>query len=302
MDLARLLSLRRSRRTIRFQFMSDLHLEVGQQYSNFEIVPCASRLVLAGDIGRLADYQPFRDFLCSVCQKFEQVFLVLGNHEFFGVSRDEGLQLADNLQTDPQLTDKLVVMNRKRVDLKDVTILGCTLHSHIPPEAEEIVRTRVNDFRRIVGWTVANHSEEHARDVKWLENEISLIRQIDSDSGSKRTIMVISHHAPLTRGASKPSDEANPWSSAFATSLIGKKEKSCLDDVQWWIFGHTHHCSELDCGQVKLVSNQRGYVLPGRDNIDGTEVSRKSTSQLLKIWGNSRRPRDTFNPEKVIEV
>lgn len=81
--------------------MSDLHLEVGQQYSNFEIMPRATNIILAGDIGRLADYEPFRGFLCSVCQKFGQVYLVLGNHEFFGVSRQEGLRLADKLQEDP---------------------------------------------------------------------------------------------------------------------------------------------------------------------------------------------------------
>ncbi|PGH15069.1 hypothetical protein AJ80_05694 [Polytolypa hystricis UAMH7299] len=245
------------------------------------------------------DYEPFRSFLCFMCQKFRQVYLILGNHEFFGVSRQEGLRLADKLQGDPELKDKLIVMNRKRVDLQDITILGCTLHSRIPLEAEEIVRNKINDFRRIVDWTVANHSEEHAADVKWLENEISSIRQIDA--GLKRKIVVISHHAPSTKGTSKPSDEGNPWSSAFATDLIGNKEKSCLDDVQWWVFGHTHYSTESVCGQVKLVSNQRGYVLPNK-NKDGTEVSGKFPSRIRKIWDNGRRDQSTFHPEKVIEV
>ena len=48
--------------------MSDPHLEVGQQSSNFEIVPRATNLILAGDIGRLADYEPFRGFRCSFGQ------------------------------------------------------------------------------------------------------------------------------------------------------------------------------------------------------------------------------------------
>ncbi|EEH34275.2 hypothetical protein PAAG_05324 [Paracoccidioides lutzii Pb01] len=90
---------------------------------------------MAGGIGRLADYKPFRDFLCSVCQKFEQVYLMLGNHELFGVSREEGLKPAEKLQNDSELKDKLTVMNRKRADLEDVTLLGCTLHSHIRPES-----------------------------------------------------------------------------------------------------------------------------------------------------------------------
>ena len=49
-------------------------------------------------------------------------YLILGNHELFGVSRQEGLRLADKLQGDPELKGKLIVTHRKRVDLQDVTI------------------------------------------------------------------------------------------------------------------------------------------------------------------------------------
>ena len=301
MNLTGLLSPWRLRKNgIRFQIMSDLHLEVGQQYSDFEIIPRATRLILAGDIGRLVDYEPLRGFLFSTCQKFDQVYLILGNHEFFGVSRQEGLRLADKLQEEPGLKGKLLVMDRKRVDLQDVSILGCTLHSRIPAEAEEIVRAKISDFRRIVDWSVADHSKEHAADVKWLEDEISVSRQQDTGR-VKRKILVISHHAPSTKGTSKPSDEANPWSSAFATDLIGNKEKTCFDDVQWWIFGHTHYCTELICGQVKLVSNQRGYVLPSKTKDGGAEVSGKSPSRILKFW-NSGQHSGAFLPDKVIEV
>ncbi|KAK2797612.1 hypothetical protein FQN50_009125 [Emmonsiellopsis sp. PD_5] len=299
MSLAKLLSPYRSRQSIRFQIMSDLHLEVGQQYANFHIIPRATRLILAGDIGRLADYEAFRDFLCFQCEKFAEVYLVLGNHEFFGISRQEGLRLADMLQREPGLKDKLIVMNQKRVDLQDVTLLGCTLHSQIPPEAEEIVRHKINDFRRIVDWTVANHIIEHANDVKWLTDEITSIRR--TESGLKRKIVVISHHAPSTKGTSKSSDEGNPWSSAFGTDLLGRKERSCLDDVQWWIFGHTHHSTESSRGQVKLVSNQRGYVLPNKDK-DGSEISGSFVSKVLKLWGYSSQKQDTFNAQKIIEV
>jgi hypothetical protein len=298
MAFSNLLSQWRFRKGLRFQVMSDLHLEVGNQYESFEIVPHATHLILAGDIGRLADYKYLRSFLCSVCQKFEQVYLVLGNHEFFGISRQEGLQLADRLQEDIELKDKLVVMNRKRVDLQGVTILGCTLHSRIPIEAEEIVQNKVNDFRRIIDWTVSNHSEEHAADVEWLETEIISIRKMDTRLCRK--IVVISHHAPIIKGSSKPSDEGNPWSSAFATDLIGNKDKSPLDDVQWWVFGHTHYCTEFICGQIKLVSNQRGYVLPNKDN--GTDDSAKVTPKILKILGGGRQKQYAFYLDKIIEV
>ncbi|KAK2746022.1 hypothetical protein FQN55_005844 [Onygenales sp. PD_40] len=214
--------------------MSDLHLEVGQQYANFHITPRATRLILAGDIGRLADYEAFRDFLQLQCEKFALVYLVLGNHEFFGVSRQGGLRLAAMLQQEPGLSDKLIVMNWKM------------------------------------------------------------------ESGLKWKIIVISHHAPSTKGT-KSSDEGNPWSSAFGTDLLGQKERSHLYDVQLWIFGHTHHSAELLRGQVKLVSNQRGYVVPNGGK-NGPEISGSLPSKVLKLWGYTRRKQGAFDVQKIIEV
>ena len=279
--------------------MSDLHLEVCQQYSTFDISPRASRLILAGDIGRLADYERFRDFLCSMCQKFEQVYLVLGNHEFFDISHEEGLLRAEQLQQEPKLKDRLVVMNRKRVDVEDVTILGCTLYSKVPAEAEEIVRCKVGDFRHVTGWTVADHNAAHAADVRWLEEEIMSIRQ--TDLGLKRTIVVVSHHAPLTKGTSKPAHEKSPWGSAFATDLIGTNERTCLGDVQWWIFGHTHVSTKMVCGGVKLVSNQRGYLFPNEDKTK-RHAPRNTLPRTLKALAKSRRAEDVFDPDMVIDV
>lgn len=106
----------------------------------------------------------------------------------------------------------------------------------------------------------------------------------------------------MTKGTYKSSDEDNPRSSAFATDLIGKKERSCLDDVQLWGFGHTHYCSESVCGQVKLVSNQRGYVLPNMDKMGSPETPEKLKSKVLKFLPDDGVNRGAFYPGKVIEV
>ena len=132
-----------------FQVMSDLHFEVGQQYPDFQIPPSAPYLILAGDFGCLMDYAKFCDFLQAQCANFSLVFLVLGNHEFFGVSRQEGLDLADRMQQEDRLKDRLVIMNRRRVDVEDVTVLGCTLQSFIPSQDAELVGYKINDFHHI---------------------------------------------------------------------------------------------------------------------------------------------------------
>lgn len=191
-------------------------------------------------------------------------------------------------------------MNRVRVDLdvsSDITILGCTLHSSIPPDVKSIVAMKVNDFKRIDNWTVDDHNSEHQLDVQWLQREIREIRQqVDRP---KRSILVITHHAPTIQGTSKPSDLRNPWSCAFSTDLLGDE---ALSDVQWWVFGHTHFTSEFKRGQVRLVSNQRGYVFNGV-NMQGqnTRPSKGDVFPQLAMMMKGRNQTD-FDVGKVITI
>ncbi len=294
--------------------MSDLHLEVGQQYTSFCIQPCAPFLILAGDIGRLVDYDAFRDFLRVQCNQFEKVFLVLGNHEFFGCSsRTEGLLLARRLEEEEDsLRGVLSVMNRKRIDLPGLTILGCTLQSHIPDSASAIVAQKVNDFRHIGHWTIADHNAEYIKDVEWLTGEIETIhRQAAGDHPSppQRNILVVTHHAPTTRGTSAPANEGNAWSSAFGTDLLGQGQEgsaTTLDTVQWWVFGHTHYCAEFTLGHVRLVSNQRGYVFPNATpaRSGGAGGGKPLTKRIRRFVGGRGEKVEVlrFDPKKVISA
>jgi metallophosphoesterase superfamily enzyme len=119
-----------------FQILSDLHLEVNRQYSSFDIPVRPSRLILAGDIGRLVDYDEYREFLRRQTERFEMVFLVLGNHEFYSTSFAAGLEKARQLEKEPSLNGRLIILHQKRYDLPNshLTILGCTLWSNIPSE------------------------------------------------------------------------------------------------------------------------------------------------------------------------
>jgi Calcineurin-like phosphoesterase len=193
-----------------FQFMSDLHLEIAEQYVNFKIPPVAPCLILAGDIGRLQDYEPLAQFLEIQCANFERVLHVPGNHEFYGSTRERGLERAMHLQRDPRLRTRLTILSRSRVDLTDdLTILGCTLQSHITPACEQIVKSKIQDFRKIADWTTTDHNDEHRRDLAWLKAEVEEIRDSERD-GNSGTIIVITHHAPIRKGSSRTEHEQNP--------------------------------------------------------------------------------------------
>ena len=231
-----------------FQILSDLHLELGQQYSHFHIPASAPYLILAGDIGNLCHYQSYLDFLRRQCDNFRQVFLVLGNHEFYGISRNEGLRLAALLEQEAALQGKLKILNRTRADISsDVVILGCTLQSCISPSSRAVIECKVKDFKRIQQWTVDDHNAEHSRDVAWLKQQISAIKKGDMEKGHRfRRILVVTHHAPIRQGASKPEHENTPWSGAFGTDLrdVVDNESSSLLDVEGRVFGHTHYTTQ----------------------------------------------------------
>ncbi|KAK1148822.1 hypothetical protein N8T08_008707 [Aspergillus melleus] len=149
--------------------LEDLHLEINQQYSSFKIPARAKYLILAGDVGRFPDYHAFRDFIRQLTTRFELVFLVLENHEFYNGTFAAGLGLkkAKQLERDPLLDGRLVILHRKRYDIPGtrVSILGCTVWSAVPHHLRGIVQAKVKDFKRIEGWTVDDHNAHHKFDI-----------------------------------------------------------------------------------------------------------------------------------------
>jgi len=264
----------------RLQFMSDLHLEAANEYSDFQIPATAPYLVLAGDVGRLQDYQNYLRFLQRQCDKFEMVLLVLGNHEFYGLSRSEGLALATKLEGEDILDGKLKILHRRRVDISpSITILGCTLHSHIRPENEDFIGQKVRDFQRIRDWTVQDHNNEHNRDVTWLRNEIRAIRLHEKQLD--RRVIVVTHYPPIKRGSCRPEHEENRQSDAFGTELM--ESDLDLSSVDFWMFGHTHHTTSCSRAGVSLISNQRGYIFTQQ-----TKARKKWQVLFLRRSGQGR--------------
>lgn len=280
----------------RFQIMSDLHLEIGQQYPDFLISPKAPYLILAGDIGRLKDYQLYLQFLQRQCTVFTKVFLVLGNHEFFGLSRARGHELAESLEKEPGCHGRLCVLYRTRLDLDhlNIVVLGCTLHSKIPSKAQLMVQMKVSDFHQIESWTVNDHNTEHQSDVNWLQHEVNRV----CTDRPRRRVLVITHYAPTIKGTSKPADVESPLSSAFATELLRVKH---LAEVQCWIYGHTHFSTEFKRRGVQLVSNQRGYMLNGVA-LQGQAIATSQQSVFHRILRRRGRIEEQFDVDKVIEL
>ncbi|KAL4914356.1 Metallo-dependent phosphatase-like protein, partial [Aspergillus aurantiobrunneus] len=252
---------------------------INQQYRSFASPRRADHLILAGDIGRLADYDKYRDFLQKQTDTFKIVFLVLGNHEFYNISVSNGLQRARQLEHEPCLSGRLVALHRGRFDIPSscVTVLGCTLWSHVPDDSRDIVRSKIQDVHKIHDWTVDDHTAAHEEDLTWLLGEIESIQEENNATckqAEKRVILVVTHHTPSLTGASSPQHENNPWKYAFGTDVLERMPK--LAGVRAWVFGHTHYTTEFKRRGIRVVSDQPGYGLPWseRNREDGFDAGK----------------------------
>ena len=238
-----------SNEKVSVQYMSDLHLE-RIKYS-YQVVRAAPILILAGDIGCFCDYYLYRDFLAQQCDTFELVLLVAGKHEFYGSSRAEGLDAAAKLVKEPGMHGRLCFLNRDTMNFGDsnLTILGCTLQSHIAPGYTALT----NDFRRIKDWTVKAHNEEHKKDLDRLRESLHSL----STSIPKLNVLIVTHYAPMLERTCHPKNEYNAVSQCFGSrTLENLQQAPGMERVSHWVFGHTHWNAKFKIGQTTARSNQ----------------------------------------------
>ncbi|KAH7035629.1 uncharacterized protein B0I36DRAFT_239951 [Microdochium trichocladiopsis] len=155
-----------------------------------------------------------------------------------------------------------------------VTILGCTLFSHVPIRAAQRVSMGLNDFRVIGdGWDVAQHNAAFRGDLAWLNEQVMAL---SNSSNSKTKIVIFTHHCPtLDDRAIDPQHRGSPLTAGFASDL---SKQPCVTTnttatnkgiVKLWAFGHTHYnCDFVDDDDggggeaksgIRFYTNQRGY-------------------------------------------
>jgi hypothetical protein len=250
------------------QLMSDLHLEMNQQYDIYMITPRAPMLALLGDIGRTCDKGLF-DFIKAQLEQFKVVFYVLGNHEPYQSNWDSAKTLMtefkreiDQLRASNHRLGEFVFLDQTRYDIsEEVTVLGCTLFSRVGPTEED--RNRVgrllNDFKLIENWTVEQHNASHEADLTWLNAQVEEI----ATKEPTRKIIILTHYCPTTDRRTidpkLPTAGLN-LSSGFSTDL---SKQPCWKEgcVKAWAFGHTHYnCAfRPNRASMRVVTNQRGY-------------------------------------------
>ncbi|KAL6046899.1 Ser/Thr protein phosphatase superfamily [Balamuthia mandrillaris] len=272
---------------LKIQVASDLHLELPLAIPRFgeclrdhfgvaeaELPVLGHALALLGDIG-YPRKEGYAEFLVQQAARFEKVFVVAGNHEFYsgaGINthyEEVRKDIAEICSRAPNLH----FLDKTSMFWRGYRILGCTLWSHIPPEAKAVVTKSQTDFRAIVladekeggkkrKVTTEDISAWHAEELAWLKAEL----QQAQDRGEK--VIVMSHHAPLLRGISNPHHDGGATRFAYGSDLTDILQ----EPIKAWLFGHTHWSSTQRTNKGIIVSsNQLGYFVKGEHSLgDGT--------------------------------
>ena len=236
-----------------FQYLSDLHLEFYNDISHIKIIPEAPNLILAGDIGKPGT-QIYKDFIEFVATKFERVFLITGNHEYYGKSNMD--EIEDYIRNVICTSYQNVIFLQNEcymIPNTNLALFGGTMWSHIPYQYFYDVIRFMNDYKRIPHLSISKSNELHKKFVATLE---LLLKTLDDDT----KLIVVSHHMPsYDLIDEKYKNNYMNINCAFATNVdIARNPK-----IIAWIYGHTHTASQVD----KFYCNPYGY--PGENkNIE----------------------------------
>lgn len=232
---------------MKFQYISDIHLEFG---TKMNLLPKAENLILAGDICHVTS-DKYYIFIEEMSKKFKKVFIIAGNHEYYGTSIQGGeIIIKNNIK---KYSNVYYLQNTcYHFEECNISIFGSTYWSNISKENEKFVKRRINDFKHIQKFNVSTFNNLHITSKTSLEEEVG-------DKPDRQWI-VITHHVPqvfLTDPQYLDTEIDKKINEAFGSNneFIEKTE-----NIKYVVYGHTHTKSV----QGKYLCNPYGY--PGEND------------------------------------
>ena len=240
---------------VRFQVLSDLHIDsyarrdlpIGEiPYTN------ADAILVAGDTsnGLLGI-----EWLIGESKRLEKpIFVIVGNHEYFGHNI---LELDAQIKALTQDT-QVHFLQCASFEFMGVRIIGTTLWTDYQYQPQdntlEIAQQFMRDYREIYydnrlltpQDTVAIHQQQRA----WLQNAL---KQSKKDA---MPTVVMTHHSisPLSIA---PKYANFPSNAGFVVDLSEWLKSDFAPDI--WLHGHTHEAFDYQQGHTRVIVNPRAY-------------------------------------------
>ena len=231
---------------MRLRVLSDIHLghfkDDGAAFVR-DLLDCGApiieTLVIAGDFGEVGELNYF-SHLAVLCQAFEKVILIPGNHEFYNTSIPHGLR---DLRDMALKLENLEVLYNDVLVLEGQRILGTTLWFEDQPE-NMLFASGFNDFNYIRDF----------RGQVYVENKKALAFL---EENLRTGDIVVTHHMPTNQSVSEryKTSKYNRFFVCDMDTLIGYRKPKL------WIHGHTHSAWNYvhAHADTRILCNPLGY-------------------------------------------
>lgn len=238
---------------MKLNIVSDLHLELLptvfiENVTNALLEVDADTLVLAGDICSYYKHNIYTRFLNKMAQKYDNVLLVPGNHEYYGSDINAKLN-TNNLQ------ENVFILNNTMILIDGVTFLGTTLWTDFNKNnpLDMWMFRNMNDSRLIkdddVRLTADKIVDLFGESYEFLDACLEAVSEF------KDPTVVITHHAPSTQSIADKFKNDN-----MNYSFVSDLDKFILKyQPNLWIHGHTHTSFDYNIGSTRIIANPKGY-------------------------------------------
>ena len=240
--------------TLTIQYASDLHLEMLDKIPDNIIIPVAPYLTLLGDIGDPYS-KNYITLIATVSKQFEKVFLLAGNHEFYGnFYKDTIHQIRNVVSRYPNV----IFLDNDIYELNGIRIYGAVLWSDVSAHAEKYIA----DYYHIKMKYREYLTREQTR--SWFNATCVQIEHLIKDNDTP--LLIFTHHAP--HPTMSGNFQGGELCSAFTSDLTALLKKP----VVAWLSGHTHVNMEVEINGVKLGANCYGYDKKERETYDNKKI------------------------------
>ena len=211
---------------MKIQYASDLHLELSGNSKYVKDIPfevTGDILVLAGDTAYLRDKNlPDSKFWKWASENYRKVFLVPGNHEYYGFG--DVLENGDSWSR--EILPNVHYHQNKVVRVDDTDFILSTLWSQINPANEFAIWQGMSDFYQIryggKPFMPGHFNDEHRKCLEFIKKSVA-------ESNAKH-IVVVTHHLP-TMALVASHHKRSPLNSAFANNLDDFIAESRIDVI-----------------------------------------------------------------------
>lgn len=216
---------------MRFYYISDLHLERAKNIIPF--FPSKAHrhpLFLAGDLGNV-NQSRYQTLLEHVTDKFEQVYLIAGNHEYGRLTTEDQFREMDyDLKSLVSKFGNVHFLNRQSVQFGNYIIAGCTFWTHVPFPTTTRLKTQ---------------NERHQQDLAFIKDTIHYSQLQDKD------LIIMTHHLPSFKLIMPQFHRYNPcgWAS--------HSDHLLQSPIKAWICGHTHIQKTFAINKIPIFINAK---------------------------------------------